>query len=477
MPARGSTIDAPPRRTCRLVTLGCKVNQYETQYVKELLEANGYREAVSGEAADLCLVNTCTVTHEADAKGRQLIRRLAQSNPRAAVVVMGCFATRDPAAVARLPGVARVITDKEKLADELRDFGVTVLPQGISRFDGHQRAFVKVQDGCLLRCSYCIIPQVRPVLRSRPVEEITAEVARLTAAGCQEIVLTGIHLGHYGIDLSRGRPKAQWQRLWHLLEELGRLPGGFRVRLSSLEAAEVRDDLLRALAGSPRFCPHLHLCLQSGSDRILALMKRRYRVAGFLERCRRLRAALDEPAFSTDVIVGFPGETDADFEATCRVLGEVGFARVHVFPFSPRPGLPAASLPGRVPPPVVAERRRHLEELERGLAASYYRRLLGRRLDVLVEGSPGPGLVRGTSCRYAPVVFRGHAPALLGRRVPVRAVAVGDGVLLGEPEPEEKGAVPRQERRGRIALPLAERPGDGQESLLHPSALGSERSS
>src|SRR5262249_5990301 len=196
----------------------------------------------------------------------------------------------------------------------------------------------------LLNCTYCIIPQVRPTLRSRPMEEITAEVLRLTERGCQEIVLTGIHLGHYGIDQSRGKPKSQWRRLWHLLEELARLPGDFRVRLSSLEAAEVRDDLVRVLAGSPRFCPHLHLCLQSGSDRLVALMKRRYRTAGFLERCRRLRVVLDQPAFSTDVIVGFPGETDADFDATCRVLREVGFARIHVFPFSPRQGTPAASL-------------------------------------------------------------------------------------------------------------------------------------
>src|SRR5713101_4739957 len=194
-------------RTCRLVTLGCKVNQYETQHAKELLEANGYREAPVGERADLCLVNTCTVTQEADAQGRQLIRRLARENPGAAMVVMGCYATREPETIARLPGVVRVVTDKNRLAEELRGFGVARQPPGISRFDGHQRAFVKVQDGCLLECSFCIIPQVRPTFRSRPPEEIVEEVAGLTARGCQEVVLTGIHLGHYGLDLSRGRPK------------------------------------------------------------------------------------------------------------------------------------------------------------------------------------------------------------------------------------------------------------------------------
>jgi threonylcarbamoyladenosine tRNA methylthiotransferase MtaB len=299
--------------TVRLLTLGCKVNQYETQYVKELLEHAGWTEAPEGARADLCVVNTCTVTHEGDAKSRQAVRRLHQDNPDAAVVVMGCYATRAPETVARLPGVSQVITDKERLVEELQPFGVTGPLAGISRFDGHQRAFVKVQDGCRLNCSYCIIPSVRPTLRSRPVAEIAAEVAGLVAAGYPEIVLTGIHLGHYGIDLSKGRPKAQWQRLWHLIGCLARLPGDFRLRLSSLEAAEARDDLVRVLAEHANVCPHLHLCLQSGSDKVLAAMKRRYRRAGFLERVRRLRAALERPAFTTDIIVGFPGETDADF--------------------------------------------------------------------------------------------------------------------------------------------------------------------
>ena len=425
-------------RTCRLVTLGCKVNQYETQYAKELLEANGYREAAADEPAELCLVNTCTVTHEADAKGRQLIRRLAHANPGAAVVVMGCYATRAPETVARLPGVVKVITDKARLAEELQPFGVTRPVAGITRFDGHRRAFVKVQDGCLLNCSYCIIPHVRPVLRSRPPREIIDEVARLVAGGCREVVLTGVHLGHYGIDLSRGRPKAAWCRLWHLLRPLDELPGDFRVRLSSLEAAEVRGELVDALAESRRVCPHLHLCLQSGSDRILAMMKRRYRVAGFLERCRRLRAAFDLPAFTTDVIVGFPGETDADFEATCGVVREVGFSKVHVFSFSPRQGTPAAELPNRVPPQVVAQRRRRLEELERELTAAYFRRLIGRRLDVLVEGpyAGRPEMVAGTSCRYAPVAFPGQVKALLARRVPVRPERVADGLLFACPQEE-----------------------------------------
>lgn len=323
--------------TCRIVTLGCKVNQYESQYVKEVLEANGYREADEGEAVDLCLVNTCTVTGEADAKGRQTIRRLAQAHPGAALIVMGCFAVRAPEVVRRLPGVTQVVAERDQLAEALRTHGITQMPAGITRFDGHQRAFVKVQDGCLLRCSYCIIPQVRPTLQSRPVEEVVAEVRGLVEHGCQEIVLTGIHLGHYGIDLSRGRPRAERQRLWHLLERLAVLPGEFRIRLSSLEAAEAGNELVR-VCDFPRLCPHLHLSLQSGSDRILAAMRRRITSAGFLERCRRLQTALDEPALTTDVIVGFPGESETDFEATCRVLREAGICKVHIFSFSPPPG-------------------------------------------------------------------------------------------------------------------------------------------
>ncbi|HWY87270.1 MAG TPA: tRNA (N(6)-L-threonylcarbamoyladenosine(37)-C(2))-methylthiotransferase MtaB [Gemmataceae bacterium] len=441
--------------TCRLVTLGCKVNQYETQYVKEALENHGYREAAAGETAELCIVNTCTVTLEGDAKSRQAVRRLHERNPQAAIVVMGCYATRDPKAVARLPGVVRVITDKTRLGEELRPFGVTEMPSGIRRFDGHQRAFVKVQDGCLLNCSFCIIPQVRPSLRSRGLQEIVDEVTGLVRNGMQEIVLTGIHLGHYGVDLSKGKPKAAWCRLWHLLETLSAIDGDFRIRLSSLEAAEVRDDLVSVLADSPRIVPHLHLCLQSGSDRILARMKRRYRSGGFLERCRRLTKALDQPAFTTDVIVGFPGETEADFAETCRVVREVGFCKTHLFPYSRREGTPAAEFADQIHPSVIDERRRRLLELERELAQKYYRGLVGRRLDVMVEGEDParPGFSRGTSCRHAPVSFPGHAPALIGTRVPVLAERAVEGGLVGEPDYFAFRDFPRRETN-RITLPL-----------------------
>jgi threonylcarbamoyladenosine tRNA methylthiotransferase MtaB len=445
-------------RTCRLLTLGCKVNQYETQYVTETLEANGYVLASEGRPADLCVVNTCTVTHEADAKSRQAIRRLHHAQPDAPIVVMGCYATRDSDAVARLPGVVKVIANKDRFVEELASFGVTRRPACISRFDNHQRAFVKVQDGCLLNCSFCIIPQVRPTVRSRSPEEIEAEVVRLLADGHQEIVLTGIHLGYYGIDLCKGRPKEKWVRLWHLLERLGSLPGDFRLRLSSLEAAEARDDLVRVLASQPRVCPHLHLCLQSGSDDVLARMKRRYRSGGFLERVRRIRAALDVPAITTDVIVGFPGETDADFEATCRVVREAEFCRIHVFSYSPRRGTLASQWPDSVPPEVKAQRRQQLLSLERGQSVEYMQGLVGRTLDVLVEGADPtrPGWVRGTSCRYVPVAFPGLASALVRRRARVQCLAVADGMLLGEPVPEAGSTIlaPRPRTSARIPLSL-----------------------
>ncbi len=442
-------------RTARLVTLGCKVNQYETQYVKELLEQAGWVEPPPGQAAELCVVNTCTVTHEGDAKSRQTIRRLHQANPAARLLVLGCYATRDPDAVRRLPGVSHVITDKDRLVEELAPYGVHGPLAGISRFDDHQRAFVKVQDGCLLNCAYCIIPTVRPVLRSRRPDEIAEEVLRLVEAGHREVVLTGIHLGHYGLDLSKGRSREQWVRLWHLLDQLAALPGDFRVRLSSLEAAEARDDLVKALARHPRVCPHLHLCLQSGSDRVLKAMKRRYTSGGLLERIARIRAALDEPAFSTDVIVGFPGETDEDFEATCRVVRAAGFSRLHVFSYSPRQGTEAASRRDDVSPAVKALRRERLRALERELARDYQRRLLGRVLDVLVEGADEgrPGHARGTSCRYAPVSFPGHAAALVRRRVPVRALRVEDGGIVGEPEPGTVAEV-SADRPRRLGLPV-----------------------
>lgn len=413
----------------KTATLGCKVNQYETEYVREGLLRAGFQDAADGEPADLCVVNTCTVTSEGDAKSRQLIRRLARENPHARIVVMGCYATRAPGEVAALPGVAEVVTDKRELPDLLGRFGVIDIPSGISGFRGRHRAYVKVQDGCLLRCSYCIIPQVRPQLASRPLEHIMEEVQRLVDNGFREIVLTGVHLGHYGVDWNWQRPKSQWTRLADLVRRLAQMPGEFRVRLSSIEATETTRELIAVMGEfADKVCPHLHICLQSGSDAVLRRMRRRWGAQRFLDCCHYVQETLDRPALTTDVLVGFPGETDADFALTCQALREVGFSKTHVFPFSARAGTAAAGMPDQIPSHVTAQRIRTLSSLERELRSAYFGSLIGMRLRVLVERRRGdqPELFRGTACRYAPVEFRA-SPEQKSRLLDVLAEGQVDG--------------------------------------------------
>jgi threonylcarbamoyladenosine tRNA methylthiotransferase MtaB len=414
----------------RAVTLGCKVNQYETQFVREGLLGIGYADAEENEPADLCIVNTCTVTAEGDSKSRQVIRRLARKNPAAKIVVMGCYATRAPAEVAALPGVTQVVTDKRELPDLLGRFGVTDVPTGISSFGRRHRAYVKVQDGCLLRCSFCIIPHVRPQLASRPVEHILDEVRRLVDNGYREVVLTGIHLGHYGVDWNRHEPKDRWIRLSHLVRQIAELPGDFRVRLSSIEATEVTRELVEVLADfGDKVAPHLHISMQSGSDAVLRRMRRRWGSRRFVDRCRLVQERLDQPAITTDIIVGFPGESDAEFEQTLAAARAVGFSKIHIFPFSPRRGTPAADMPDQVPAHVQHQRSHRLAAVEAELRGAYFRSLRGRQLRVLVESkaeelrnadfrlrnhvAPSPiphseiripqSVWVGTSCRYAPV--------------------------------------------------------------------------
>lgn len=398
-------------RTCRLVTLGCKVNQYETQQIKEALLRADFREAAESEPADLCIVNTCTVTENADSRGRQVVRQLARENPNCQTVVTGCYATHDPDSVAQLPNVIEVVPDKRELPDVLLRLGVAEFPTGISRFDGHKRAFVKVQDGCLLRCSYCIIPKVRPRLESRSPDDIEAEVRRLVAFGYEEIVLTGIHVGHYGVDTTRGRSGLPPFRLWHLLQRLDRIPGRWRLRLSSIEAAEFSDDFISAAADCEHLCPHFHPALQSGSDTVLARMRRRYRVAQFLETVAKLHERLPNPALSTDVIVGFPGETNEEFEQTLDTCRQAQFMKIHIFPFSRRRGTPAATMPNQVAAPAKKQRCQELARLETELTAQFASTLLGQSVEVLVEGlsTSRPGFVHGTDRRYSTVELPGNS--------------------------------------------------------------------
>jgi threonylcarbamoyladenosine tRNA methylthiotransferase MtaB len=429
--------------TLKTLTLGCKVNQYETELVREGFARIGFRDAADGEVADLCVVNTCTVTSEGDSKSRQAIRRLARENPESRIVVMGCYATRAPDELAKLPNVIEVLTDKREIPDLLGRYGVLDVPTGISHFGQRHRAYVKVQDGCLLRCSYCIIPYVRPHMHSRPLAHVLDEVRRLVDNGYREIVLTGVHLGHYGVEGNWNKPKDEWLRLSKLVREIAMLPGDFRVRLSSIEATEVTRELIGVMADYPeRIAPHLHICLQSGSDAVLRRMRRRWGSRLFIDRCRLVQEALDQPAITTDVIVGFPGETDAEFEATCRVARQCGFSKIHIFPFSPRKGTPAAEMSDMVPAQLKAERCQRLAELEADLRRDYYHSLVGRQLTVLVEGESeiNPGGWAGTSCRYAPVELPIDAriqPGQLVRTTAMRVAPCGTRIEanLLNPEP------------------------------------------
>ncbi len=396
-------------RTCRLVTLGCKVNQYETQLVKEALMQNGFREADEGEPADLCVVNTCTITARGDSKSRQVIRQLDRQNPGTQTLVMGCYATRDPKAVADLPSVFEVVTDKREIPDVLGRLGIVDMPTGISHFDGRKRAFIKIQDGCILKCTYCIVPQVRPGLRSRSPEDIEAEVRRLIDNGYLEFVISGIHVGHYGVDSTRGRSGVPPFRLWNLLKRLDRIPGPWRMRLSSIEAAEINDDFISAAADCEHLCPHFHPALQSGSDTVLRRMRRRYYIHRFLEKVEKLYDRLDRPALTTDMIVGFPGETEEEFQQSLDVCRAAQFMKIHIFPFSIRKGTKAAEFPDQVSPVVKKERCDRMARLERQLALSYYESSIDETLEVLVERESEitPGWVRGTDQRYIPVELPG----------------------------------------------------------------------
>jgi threonylcarbamoyladenosine tRNA methylthiotransferase MtaB len=371
-------------RTFAFVTFGCKVNQYESQALRERFARRGMEEVPAERGADLIVVNTCTVTEVATAEARRVVRRLARRFPFAEIAVTGCAADSHREEFLGLPGVRRVVTHDQKaaLADDPRltpgDTAPSIFELSISRFDGHTRAFLKVEDGCDLNCSFCIIPKVRGRAVSRPLESAVEEARRLVGNGYREIVLTGVHLGSYGKDLA-GR-----SLLPDLVERLLGLRGLGRVRLSSIEANEITDPLLGLMAAEPRFCPHLHLPLQSGDDEILRAMRRRYNVRQFRAACDRVAERVPDPGLTTDVIVGFPGEGERHFENTLAVCRAVGFSRIHIFPYSRRRGTDAArrpDLPGRV----KKERLRRLERLAGELADAFARRFLGREVEVLVE--------------------------------------------------------------------------------------------
>jgi threonylcarbamoyladenosine tRNA methylthiotransferase MtaB len=398
-------------KTFAFVTFGCKVNQYESQALREAFARRGLSEVKADEGADLVVVNTCTVTETATTEARRTVRRLHRRFPFAQIAVTGCAADSHREEFLGLPGVRRVVGHAEKaaLAEDPRlsaaDTKPSIFDLEVSRFDGHTRAFLKVEDGCDLSCSFCIIPKVRGAAVSRPLESAVAEARRLAENGYREIVLTGVHLGSYGKDL------AKRSLLPDLVERLLGVPGLGRVRLSSIEANEVGDPLLDLMAAEPRFCPHLHLPLQSGDDEVLRAMRRRYNARQFLDACARASARVDDPGLTTDVIVGFPGETEERFRNTLDLCRRAGFSRIHVFPYSRRRGTDAALLPD-LPWRLKKERLHRVGELAEELTDACAGRFLGREVEVLVEEG-GAGYTE----RYLKARVPGAANALVRARV------------------------------------------------------------
>lgn len=367
----------------KVVTLGCRTNQYESQAYADQLQAMGYAPAGENDQADICIVNTCTVTESADSHSRHEIRQLARHNPDAQLVVTGCFAERQPQVVSNIAGVTHVIPnkDKENLIASL--FPEEDVPEfSIKNFDAHTRAFLKVQDGCNSFCTYCIIPYVRGRSRSRTLAEIRREAEELIANGFKEIVLTGINIGDFdGNPLPEQAP----QTLADLVREIDCLPGLERLRVSSIDPDEVNDDLMEAIIHGKKTCPSMHIVLQSGSNVILKRMNRKYTRQIFLETIDKLRSAHPDFTFTTDIIVGFPGETDLDFEDTLAVMREVQFAKVHMFPYSDRPRTRAATYPNKVPVEIIKQRKHAVLRLSEEVSFKLRQRYVGRHLSVLTE--------------------------------------------------------------------------------------------
>lgn len=434
---------ATAAQTFAISTLGCKVNQYEGQAVRELMTGLGSKEVPFNESADIYIINTCTVTSRADEKCRKQVRRAVRRNPSARVLVTGCAAATSPDQFRNIPGVSAVLT-REQMVHVGRFLETGHIPQSgdvfdlhIRAFSGHTRAFLKIQDGCNAYCAYCIVPLARGPVRSRALADVRLEAERLIASGHIEIVLTGIHLGQYGRDIPGRTTLVDAAR--HVLG----VNGLARLRLSSIEAAEVSDDLLALAASDNRFCPHFHLPLQSGDNEVLAAMGRSYAAREFLETVARIRQRLDNPSLTTDIMVGFPGETDRHFQHTLDICRQAAFSRIHIFPFSPRPGTKAADLPDRVPADVIRSREETLKTLASKQALEYKQPFLGKTVQPLVEHRRDrrTGLLTGWTERYLKVLFNG--PDDLKRQiVPVRVTEVSAQRLLamGGPRRSRFGA-------------------------------------
>ncbi|NGX54191.1 MAG: Threonylcarbamoyladenosine tRNA methylthiotransferase MtaB [Chlamydiae bacterium] len=362
------------KKLFRLATLGCRTNQYESQAYRDQLLGLGYKEAEEGEAADLCIVNTCTVTESADRSSRHQIRVLKRENPGAELVVTGCLAQRQPDELLQLGGVSKVVPNlkKERLVAEL--FPGDEIPEfSVKNFEGQTRAFVKVQDGCNSFCTYCIIPYVRGRSRSREIGTVVAEVEQLVVAGFKEVVITGINVGDFEGGLAK------------LVRAVDGIDGLQRLRISSIDPDEVDEELGDVVLNGRTTCRSMHIVLQSGSDGVLKRMNRKYTRKIFLDTIERLRHADPDFTFTTDVIVGFPGESEADFEATLEVIRETGFVKVHMFPFSPRERTRAALYFDQLAPELINERKQRVLQLSEEVAFKRRERYLGSKMMVLTE--------------------------------------------------------------------------------------------
>lgn len=382
-------------RKAALHNLGCKVNAYETEAMQEMLEQNGYEIVPFAEGADVYVINTCTVTNMADRKSRQMLHRARKMNPNAVVVAAGCYVQAQGAKaddcidiiignnkkkdlIAILDEHFAKIEEKEPQV-ELIDIAHTheYEEMRVSRQAEHTRANVKVQDGCNQFCSYCIIPYARGRVRSRKMEDVLAEVHTLASNGYQEIVLTGIHLSSYGIDTG--------ENLLELIRAVHQVEGILRIRLGSLELRIITREFAEGIAALPKMCPHFHLSLQSGCNTTLKRMNRRYTAEEYYEKCELLREVFDHPALTTDVIVGFPGETEEEFRESKAFLEKVNFYETHIFKYSRRQGTKAAEMKDQVPEPVKTERSNQLIALGKVNKKAFEDRLIGQTVEVLME--------------------------------------------------------------------------------------------
>ena len=385
-------------RTAALHNLGCKVNSYETEAMQQLLEEAGYEIVSFHEKADVYIINTCSVTNIADRKSRQMLHRAKKQNPEAVVVAAGCYVQSAAEELKADLAVDVIIGNNKKqdlvpileeyFKDRTDSSHVIEINEtheyerlSIHKIADHTRAFLKIQDGCNQFCSYCIIPYTRGRVRSRRPEEVVAEVRELAAAGYQEVVLTGIHLSSYGVDFK----EEENENLLSLIRQVHEVEGIRRIRLGSLEPRIITDDFAKALASMPKFCPHFHLSLQSGCDETLKRMNRHYTTEEYAAGCDILRRYFDNPAITTDVIVGFPGETEEEFEATKAFLERIGFYEMHIFKYSRRAGTRADRMPEQVPEQIKNVRSEALLLLEKQMSKAYRENFLGKKKTVLLE--------------------------------------------------------------------------------------------